>query len=190
MYNHNTHELKWWCCVGALEHQANVRIRFSLVYEVYNSSLCPWHFMLALSDGQSLEYLLELDTLFKVHDSSKTASSFSKWYPTVELHTSPFLTFGKEAGGLAKKPACTLFTVFSLVLLWILTACLSIQGQSLVRWSSSSLKYRREWGAKNKKLKWDFDFKEKRVSHLAHYCTAIFGSLMSEDLFQKKKIKN
>lgn len=92
-----------------------------------------------------------------------------------------FLTFGKEAGGLAKKPACTMLVVFSLVLLWILTACLSIQGQSLVRWSSSGLLYRREWGAKNNKLKWDFHLEEKRVRHFTHYCTTIFGSLMSED---------
>lgn len=84
----------------------------------------------------------------------RTASDFSKRYPTSELHTSPFLTFGKEAGGRAEKPACTKLVVlfvclfFSLVLLWISTACLSIQGQSLVQWSSSGFRYRREWGAK------------------------------------------
>lgn len=46
-------------------------------------------------------------------------SIFSKLYLTAELHTSPFLTFGKEAGGLAEKPACTMLVVCSLVLLWI-----------------------------------------------------------------------
>lgn len=103
--------------------------------------------MLALSDGQSLESLLELDAIFKVqHFSSKTKRLAISQNDTRLLNYIRllFLTFGKEAGGLAEKPACTTLDVCSLVLLWILTACSLIQGQSLVRWSSSGLKYRRE----------------------------------------------